>query len=261
MTEAEWTVSADPVAMLDRIQKKMSQRQLRLFACACCRQVWRLLTDERSRKAVMVAEQFADSTATPSERRMASLAAGAASPEGPGAGAMACFCLGDMPAGAVAAIQNAPALSLQPTYAALLCEIFGNPWRRIILPPAEYLRHDGLEMRSTPILSRHRYELPHILALATAAYQERTDDGSLDPVRLAILSDALEEAGCNGERCDECKGDGRIWVDIPPVVPHWNGCHDCDCAGVVSHPLVAHLRSPGPHVRGCWALDLLLSRP
>jgi len=41
---------------------------------------------------------------------------------------------------------------------------------------------------------------------------------------LPILSDALEEAGCT-------------YAD-----------------------LLAHLRSPGPHVRGCWALDLILGK-
>ena len=52
----------------------------------------------------------------------------------------------------------------------------------------------------------------------------RITTGHLDPVRLAILADALEEAGCNS-------------IDI-----------------------LAHLRSPGPHVRGCWALDLILGK-
>jgi hypothetical protein len=42
--------------------------------------------------------------------------------------------------------------------------------------------------------------------------------------RLPILSDALEEAGCT----------------------------DAD--------ILSHLRSPGPHVRGCWALDLILGK-
>lgn len=49
-------------------------------------------------------------------------------------------------------------------------------------------------------------------------------DGTLDPVRLAILADALEDA-------------------------------DCDHAD-----LLTHLRGPGPHVRGCWAVDLLLGK-
>jgi hypothetical protein len=43
--------------------------------------------------------------------------------------------------------------------------------------------------------------------------------------RLPLLADALEDAGCT------------------------------DAA------LLGHLRGPGPHVRGCWALDLVLGRP
>jgi hypothetical protein len=42
--------------------------------------------------------------------------------------------------------------------------------------------------------------------------------------RLPILADALEDAGCT----------------------------DAD--------MLAHLRGPGPHVRGCWALDLILGK-
>jgi hypothetical protein len=31
-------------------------------------------------------------------------------------------------------------------------------------------------------------------------------------------------------------------------------------AGVADAALLAHLRGPGPHVRGCFALDLLLGK-
>jgi hypothetical protein len=44
----------------------------------------------------------------------------------------------------------------------------------------------------------------------------------LDVARLAVLADALEDPGCA----------------------------DAD--------LLSHLRGPGMHVRGCWAVDLLL---
>jgi hypothetical protein len=64
-----------------------------------------------------------------------------------------------------------------------------------------------------------------VVKLAEAAYQDRRLlGGTLDGNRLAVLADALEEAGC-GEK-----------------------------------NLLGHLRGPGPHVRGCWALDLLLAK-
>jgi hypothetical protein len=61
--------------------------------------------------------------------------------------------------------------------------------------------------------------------LARAAYEERAlASGELDRQRLGILADALEDAGCT----------------------------DADTLN--------HLRSPGPHVRGCWVVDLLLGK-
>jgi hypothetical protein len=62
--------------------------------------------------------------------------------------------------------------------------------------------------------------------LATAIYEERSlRSGQLDPHRLAVLGDALEEAGCT----------------------------DPDILG--------HLRQQGAvHVRGCFVVDLLLGR-
>jgi hypothetical protein len=52
----------------------------------------------------------------------------------------------------------------------------------------------------------------------------RAVDKSQEWDRLPVLADALEDAGCTDAE------------------------------------LLGHLRSPGPHVRGCWAIDLLLGR-
>jgi hypothetical protein len=61
--------------------------------------------------------------------------------------------------------------------------------------------------------------------LARAAYERHSQpSGRLDLVRLAVLADALEEAG---------EADAELG---------------------------GHLRSPGPHVRGCHVVDLLLAR-
>src|SRR5438477_6149992 len=60
MNEREWLTSIEPTPMLGYLRGGASERKLRLFAVACCRRVWHLMTDERSRKAVETAEGFAD---------------------------------------------------------------------------------------------------------------------------------------------------------------------------------------------------------
>jgi hypothetical protein len=64
-----------------------------------------------------------------------------------------------------------------------------------------------------------------VVRLAQAAYEERhLPVGTLDNTRMAVLADALEESGCTSE------------------------------------DVLGHLRGPGPHVRGCWAIDLCLGK-
>src|SRR3982750_138754 len=60
MTEAEWLAGTDPEPMLAYHGPQATHRKLRLFAAACCRQVWPLLADRWSREAVETAEKFVD---------------------------------------------------------------------------------------------------------------------------------------------------------------------------------------------------------
>jgi hypothetical protein len=65
---------------------------------------------------------------------------------------------------------------------------------------------------------------PDVSALAHSAYVNvSTPEGLVDKVQLAVLADALEEAGCT----------------------------DSD--------ILSHCRQPRPHVRGCWVVDLILA--
>jgi hypothetical protein len=71
MTEAEWRSCTDPAEMLAILENRTSDRKLRLFACACCRNVWHLVDNPHCREAVLVAEQFADGQATEEELQAA----------------------------------------------------------------------------------------------------------------------------------------------------------------------------------------------
>lgn len=75
MIEAEWLTATDPLVRWDCLSGKMSDRKHTLFACACCRRVWHELIDERSRRAVIVAEHHLDGLATQEELEKASKAA------------------------------------------------------------------------------------------------------------------------------------------------------------------------------------------
>jgi hypothetical protein len=71
MTEQEWERSTDPQAMLVFVQGAglASERQLRLFACACCRRIWPVLPDESLREAVRATERHIDGLASHAELR------------------------------------------------------------------------------------------------------------------------------------------------------------------------------------------------
>lgn len=60
----DWQHVSDPRVVLYRVKNHTTKRKLRLLACAACRRVWFMLTDERSRRAVEAAELYADDKIT-----------------------------------------------------------------------------------------------------------------------------------------------------------------------------------------------------
>src|SRR5262245_46245135 len=62
MNEQQWLVASDPGPMMVLLQSRRvgTERQCRLFGCACLRQIWSLLPNEDYRNAIELGEQFAD---------------------------------------------------------------------------------------------------------------------------------------------------------------------------------------------------------
>jgi hypothetical protein len=224
MNEMEWLSCPHSHSMLAFVRGKVSERKLRLLACACCRALGDTITPDKVHEVIDVAERYADGEVRGDERKNAwkwawrcATESGELSWEVGGGWQVAL----DVHAWAtrIATVALAPPGEVTHTIdavwpwhwpqplpcAALAYDIFGNPFRSATLDAA--------------------WITPTVTALALAAYAERAlPSGTLDTVRLGILADALEEAGCDNQTVFD------------------------------------HLRGPGPHIRGCWCVDRLLAK-
>jgi hypothetical protein len=228
VTEQEW-LAANEVVWLDLLNSAFGQyRKFRLFGCACARRGLPFLSDPRFAEAILASERFADARLTWDEMKKArkpmlaaynEVLSGGVNTAASNAASAVYFVTEKTLKAPLAAPSNvcwAYAETKRPDWdagnkaeekqqMALARDIFINPYLIVTIASA--------------------WRIAQVVALAEAAYEERAlPEGLLDPIRLTVLADALEEAGCT----------------------------DPD--------LLGHLRSPGPHVRGCWALDLVLGK-
>ena len=189
MNEAKWLSCSELWTLLDFMKRKAGHRKLRLFACACCRRIWRLLP-EHCQRAVEVTERFADGLASREELRSAndaeSIVFRATQPTASYDWFDAFRAAGNMArAEAGAAFPNAPhdhddylaAAARESTAAAaqadLLRDLFGNPFRPAHIDRSWHAWRDGV-----------------VRKMAQAIYDRRRFSD------LPIVADALEEAGC-----------------------------------------------------------------
>jgi hypothetical protein len=217
MTEADWLAGADPHRAMVWVREsgKVSDRRLRLFATAYCRRYRNVFDDPRSRKAVEIAELYADGLATEIQRKEAHRNARKVASDRMQEGdwswepwivaSVASDHIGswyaivgaaDFSATQTASSEPSGPGGISPTH--LIWCIFVNPFRPVAFDP--------------------RWRTADVVGLARGIYEDRAFD------RLPLLADALMDAGCAEEQ------------------------------------LLAHCRSDGPHVRGCWAVDLVLGK-
>ena len=216
MTEAEWNRCTDPQKMLEwlRRNRKVSERKMRLFGLACCRRLPALARTRWSTELLAAAEEYFDA---PDDlrreewsRTRRSLDRFDAQVMRPVTCALAMVSCRLCVEAARYAADAARLPHCEPVaQARLFRDVFGNPFcPQPLLAPRWLAWNDGVVQR-----------------LAAASYEERAlPQGALDRDRLAVLADALEEAGCTNEE------------------------------------ILSHCRSCSDHVRGCWLIDLILGK-
>lgn len=226
MTEQEWMVCSDPRSMLHVVERaKPSERKVRLFNSAICRRFWDYLP-EASQAILTASELIADGVVQRSQDNM-ELCHRANAVVAPFDRR---YPTKHYPSRKVRIQRDAAAAVC---YAVIPDELWGAVSYFWDIDPAERGAHSAIirDVFGNPFrpvslkgncLAWNDDTIPK---LAQAAYDERhLPEGTLDKTRLTVLADALEEAGCT----------------------------ETDILG--------HLRGPGPHVRGCWPVDLCLGK-
>ena len=222
MTEEQWLSCTDPTVMLEFLRGKVSDRKLRLFACACYRRFPQLFEIAQARTVVEGIEKCVEGIqsygavleAVSALRRFLRSEAPCSiiyvnsdllqAIRGPSAWAVAWKTTDYCDRVVRTTCRNGD----EENWARLRVfrDIFGNPCRPALSIDSRLLN-------------------PDIVAFGRSIYEERMlPEGTLDLARLATLADALAAAGCNDAE------------------------------------LLGHLREPGPHVRGCHGVDAVLRR-
>jgi hypothetical protein len=245
MTEEEWLSSAYPPTMLHGIEGLASERKLRLFAIQCCRRIWDRITDPRCRAAVEFAERFVEvGVARRRGRPAVENAASRACQEVEGS-YNACLNQIDRISVVVDSyVFDAATSTIYPSawHAALWTSAqaalaIGWEWTRDkntdpaeCNPEGKAAEHQQQALMLRDICG-NPFQPPPAISPTILAWDSGTipklaqamyDENTFD--RTTVLADALEDAGCPN----------------PDVL--------------------THLRGPGPHVRGCWVVDLLLGK-
>jgi hypothetical protein len=212
--------------MLTALHGKASERKLWLFACACCRLVWHLLPD-LCHRLVEAVERYADNETGPSN--LVALFDGYYHHQV----ALSAVAGGNQAADAVGQLGQQWRWRINASS--------GPDWYmsdRVARSAAEALAKSMPWHEARQLEGQLLHEIfgplpfgPVTLDRAWLTWNDGTVRSIAEGIyqerafgRLPILADALLDAGCDNEE------------------------------------LIQHCRTEGPHVRGCWAVDLILGK-
>jgi hypothetical protein len=268
MQERDWLAHrTGPTVMLHWLQagRRASDRQLHLFACACCRRVWPLLADARSRRAVEVSERYADGRVGAEELEAARRDAEAACAEA------------EVRRVEVGHADEAAEVPVRAARAAAGAATWGENGP----PPRTWGGADFVTWATR--------KAAWLATLADA--KRRAEVLAASDERQATLRQAARvvESVRNGEWQAQCNllrdVVGNPFRPRPAINPHWLAwgwgtvgkiaraiyeevtfdrlpvlADALEEAGCADTTILSHCRSTAPHAPGCWVVDLLLGK-
>ncbi len=260
MNESEWLECTEPFAMLEFLKGNISDRKLRLFACACCRRIWNFIADERSKNAVIAAESFAENSITALELNrtrtiafevLCSVSGLPIHREG------RFYDASSAAAAAAYAVTNElnPVLPIQPDdyNTANAIELSANAF--VANSFADFVKHDW---SLQPNKEAYEFTDQHNSIWEEARIKELS---ALTPILREIVGNlfrpvTLDPRWLTSTVVDLAKAiyDERAFDKMPILA---DALMDAGCD---NEEIISHCRSEAAHVRGCWVVDLLLGK-
>lgn len=237
MTAKGWLKCADLRLMLHSLKGKTTERKLRLFACACCRRIWDRITDSCSRKAIQISELYADGNATIKELESAFMAADRVH------SLLASQWLSEFMSG--------DRVSFSLPSQAMSIESSADAARLAAHPEARGLA-DGTAIAAMIAVAGHGKDyFTHALKeeadqciLLRDIFGNPFHSVSVDPSWLTPTVKAMARRIYGG----------RAFERLPELAQELEKV-ECD-----NRQMLDHCHGPGPHVRGCWVVDLVLRK-
>jgi hypothetical protein len=222
MTKAQWLKCGDPDKLLELLSKPMKERKLRLFATACVRRVWEMLPDKLFRDAVIATEQYADDEIT--HKRCVALK-------------NRCKQLTSTPhwnrraapETSTAALAATDCLTQEPLAAAV-----GGAWYAALAEA----RTDSAKGRLWEAVRAEQVNL--LREIFGNPFQKPRFNKKWRTDTVVTLARQMYEA--------------RDFSAMPILA---DALQDADCQ---NEDILNHCRGGGPHVRGCWVVDLVLGK-
>ncbi len=225
--EADWLGTTTLFVLLQYMGRKLSVRKRQLFGVACCSKIGHLLADKRSREAVRAAEQYADGQISTKALAAAGREARAAVPVWerdytPSR---------EDESHSHAANAARYVARTHPEIIPIACEARNALSYSLGSPIARSRAHEEELASLFRDIAGNPFRPVAALDSAWLTWKEGTVHKVATSIYqeknfadLPVLADALEEAGCTNP------------------------------------DLLLHCREGGEHVRGCWAVDLLLDK-